>query len=73
MLASFAPHGRLQRGLTYAAFIVVGAFLLATRDKQRGGWVRLTTRLLPRATRGVTTPKQGGTGLSAGLSPACSC
>jgi hypothetical protein len=48
MLASFTPQGALQRGLIYAAVVVVGVILLVTREAQRRGWIRLTTRLLPR-------------------------
>jgi hypothetical protein len=48
MLAAFTPEGSLQKSLVYAAFVVVGVILLATRDAQRRGWLRLTNRVLPR-------------------------
>jgi hypothetical protein len=48
MLASFTPQDTLQRAVIYAAFVVGGLILLATRDAQRRGWARLTTRVLPR-------------------------
>lgn len=45
LASSFSPHGPLQRALTFAACVVAGVILLATRHAQRRGWNRLTSKI----------------------------